>query len=186
MKKYKPAYLLSGLVFSLLFLKSAFSDELECSLKNLPAELKLTNCRNENGTYLIKLLPTNSPSTTSDLDRLPTFIVRGKTKRDALSKLGLGNATPYNTLIQLPAPESIIQFYAAPASAKSKLLQKNWTLLDMKIVIYKGVQDMDGYSLVCSTLQRDATGGITLVSQCNDFYENDISKLKELLISLEN
>lgn len=94
--------------------------------------------------------------------------------------------SPYNRLIELPYPEKVIDFSNVPKSAELKIAQKGWRLLDMKSVVYGDSEEEEGAGLVCITLEKEIRGEVVVVSQCNSFYESDISRLKEILESIDD
>lgn len=167
-------------VYFLFFCNSATADDLTCEIDKIPSDLKISSCDFKGGVNVIKLTP-NDLSDSVWNDSLSTVIVRSENKEDALHDLGLNSSSPYSRLIKLPDPGSIIEFSDAPDSARIKVAQKSWNVLDMKVVVYKGPQDDDGYTLVCSTFEHNSAQEVILVSQCNDSYESNISNFKNLL-----
>ena len=185
MRKFKLSCVILSLMCSALFFGGVTAEEQKCEFNDLPADFEIAECYKDNGVDVVKLVSSSLSSTATAFDSLPTVFARGRDRGNVLSKLAVGSHPPYNGLIKLPDPESIIEISDAPASARSKMAQNGWSLLDMKVVVYKGPQDNDGYILVCSTLERDRSEEVIFVSQCNNFYEDDISKLKKVLLSID-
>lgn len=50
----------------------------------------------------------------------------------------------------------------------------------MKNIVYGGSEGGEGPGLVLVTLEKEVRG-VVVVSQCNSFYDSNISSLKELL-----
>lgn len=173
----KAAFLLS------LFLGSAhaFAEDPPCPFEVPQTELKVASCVQERGVNILKLVPRNNPESTNVFDNLPTFVVSGKNLPDILAVVGIDGARRYNKLIEVPRAEELREFSDAAPTAKALMQQQGWTLLDMKNVIYPGPDDVEGFSLVCNTLQAETAQGFVVVSQCNTFYEEGVSSLKELL-----
>lgn len=185
MKKYKFISLLLNVICSVFFLSSVFADESECPFNISSAKLEVASCSEENGIKILKLTPGGLSPYATNFDKLPTFIVVGGDSEEVLKRVGLGAAaSPYNSLIELPDPEGIVNVSDAPISAKLKIAEKGWKVLDMKVVEYSGPQGNEGVVFVCSTLRKKIKEGFAFAVQCNNFYENDISELKAILRSV--
>ncbi|PMV85909.1 hypothetical protein C1X35_15700 [Pseudomonas sp. FW306-1C-G01A] len=102
-----------------------------------------------------------------------------------LKAVGDGTQSRYNNFIELPYPEAILHYDDASAAAKLKFAETGWKLLDMKDVVYEGQGGEEGAGVVCTTLEKQVDSNYVVVSQCNAFYEADISDLKILLGSIE-
>jgi hypothetical protein len=174
---------LMGAVVLSLFLggADAFAEDQLCSFDVPQMELKVGSCIQEGGVNILKLVLRNQPDYGTNLENLPTYIVTGKNLQDVLAVVGTDNAHRYNKLIQLPDAESIMEFSDAAVTAKASMKQQGWNLLDMKNVIYPGPRGVEGFSLICNMLQAETTRGFVVVSQCNTFYESEISSLKKIL-----
>ncbi|KNH47008.1 hypothetical protein [Pseudomonas lini] len=174
---------LMGTVVLSLFLGGvdAFAEDQPCPFDVPQTELKVASCIQDGGVNILKLVSRNQPDYANNFDNLPTVIVTGKNLQDILTVVGIDNAQRYNTLIELPDAESIVEFSDATATAKASMEQQGWKLLDMKNVIYPGPGGVEGFGLICNTLQAETTKGFVVVSQCNTFYESERSSLKKLL-----
>jgi hypothetical protein len=174
---------LMGAVVLSLFLggADAFAEDQPCPFDVPQTELKVASCIQERGVNILKLVSRNQPDYANNFDNLPTVIVTGKNLQDILAVVGIDNAQRYNKMIQLPDAESIMEFSDATATAKASMEQQGWKLLDMKNVIYPGPGGVEGFGLICNTLQAETTKGFVVVSQCNTFYERERSSLKKLL-----
>ncbi|WP_347901880.1 hypothetical protein [Pseudomonas purpurea] len=163
------------------------ADEQSCSIHVPNTAWVVADCHKEGSVEVLKLLPANVPLYGSEFDKLPTVIVAGSNPDEVLRKVGLGAANPYNNLIELPGYGAITRYSDAAGTAKAKVMQEGWKLLDMKDIQYVAGRESDGegYSLVCSTFERVIGQRVVVVSQCNDFYEEDVSRLKNILRSLE-
>lgn len=172
-----------GAVVLSLFLggADAFAEDQPCPFEVLQTELKVASCVQEGGVNILKLVPRNQPDYANNFDNLPTVIVTGKNLQDILAVVGIDNTRRYNKLIELPDAESIMEFSDAAATAKASMKQQGWKLLDMKNVIYPGPGGVEGFGLICNTLQAETTKGFVVVSQCNTFYEGERSNLKKIL-----
>lgn len=185
MKKYKFISLLLNVICSAFFLSTVFAGESECSFNISSTKLEVAICSKENGIKILKLTPGGLSPYATSFDKLPTFIVAGESSEEVLKRVGLDTAaSPYNSLIELPDPEGIVNISDAPISAKVKVTEKGWKVLDMKVVEYSGPQGDEGVVFVCSTLRKEIKEGFVFVVQCNNFYENDISELKAILRSV--
>jgi hypothetical protein len=176
----KAAFVLS------LFLggANAFAEGQPCPFDVPQTDLKVASCVQEGDVNILKLVPRNEPKSTNVFDNLPTFIVSGKNLQDILAVVGIDSARRYNKLIEVPHAEGLKEFSDAASTAKALMKQQGWTLLDMKNVIYPGPEDVEGFSLTCNTLQTETAQGFVVVSQCNTFYEEDVSSLKKLLAQI--
>lgn len=174
---------LRGAVVLSLFLggADAFAEDQPCPFDVPQTELKVASCIQERGVNILKLVSRNQPDYANNFDNLPTVIVSGKNLQDILAVVGIDNAQRYNKMIQLPDAESIIEFSDATATAKASMTQRGWKLLDMKNVIYPGPGGVEGFGLICNTLQAETTKGFVVVSQCNTFYESERASLKNFL-----
>ncbi len=183
LKRYGFKAALMGAVVLSLFLEGAdaFAEDQPCPFDVPQTELKVASCVQEGGINILKLVPLNQPDYAKNFDNLPTVIVTGKNLQDIFAVVGIDNTKRYNKLIDLPDAESIMEFSDAAATAKASMKQQGWKLLDMKNVIYPGPGGVEGFGLICNTLQAETTKGFVVVSQCNTFYENERSSLKKIL-----
>lgn len=168
--------------FSLL----AFSNEQRC-LPNMPKiKLEVLDCFQEENTTILKLATRDQPTYDTNLENLPTFIVIGKALDEVMRALGKEVRQPYNNLIKLPYPSAIIHIAEASKAARLKLVKEGWRLLDMKDFTYGKTDGTEGANLICSTLISNSSDVFIAVSQCSSFYEEDISKLRDILGSVGN
>jgi hypothetical protein len=181
---YPTALVASAVLSVLLGGADAFAEDQPCPFDVTQTELKVASCVQEGGVDIQKLIPRHQPDYANPFDNLPTVIVSGKNLQDILAVVGIDNAHRYNKLIELPDAEGIMEFSDAAATAKASMKQQGWKLLDMKNVIYPGPGGVEGFGLICSTLQAETTKGFIVVSQCNTFYESEISSLKKILSSI--
>jgi hypothetical protein len=176
------AVLMGAVVLSLFHGRAdAFAEDQPCLFDVPQTELKVASCVQEGGVNILKLVPRNQPDYANNFDNLPTVIVTGKNLQDISAVIGIDNTRRYNKLIELPDADSIKEFSDAAATAKASMKQQGWKLLDMKNVIYPGRGGVEGFGLICNTLQAETTKGFVVVSQCNTFYENERSSLKKIL-----
>ncbi|EJM20897.1 hypothetical protein PMI21_00828 [Pseudomonas sp. GM18] len=177
---------LMGAVVLSLFLggTDAFAEDQPCPFEVPQTELKVASCVQEGGVNILKLVPRNQPDYANNFDNLPTVIVTGKNLQDILAVVGIDNTRRYNKLIELPDAESIMEFSDAAVTAKASMKQQDWKLLDMKNVIYPGPGGVEGFGLICNTLQAETKKGFVVVSQCNTFYERERSSLKKILFGI--
>ncbi|MBP5090633.1 hypothetical protein HUS91_35045, partial [Pseudomonas chlororaphis] len=184
---YKQLFVM--LIFAFLAFSSGavLAEGQSCQLDTPNKKLEIAGCQNEGGVVVLKLIPSDLSPYATDLEKLPTFIVSGESRENVMKEVGLSvDATsPYSRLIVLPYPEAIIEFSDAPKSARLKVAQKGWRLLDMKSAVYSGAGGEEGVVLVCSTLEKETKESVVVVSQCNNFYEPDIVSLKEILGSID-
>jgi len=162
----------------------AFSNEQQC-LPNMPkTKLEVFGCFQEGGVTILKLAPKDQPIYDTNLENLPTFIVMGKALDEVLRVLGKRVHQPYNNLIKLPYPSAIIRVTEASKAARLKLAKEGWRLLDMKNFTYEKADGTEGADVTCSTFISDSSDVFIAVSQCSSLYEEDISKLKDILGSV--
>jgi len=183
MMKYRFCFLLT-IICSVLFVDVVFAGGSECALDVKESRLDVSSCTEDGGSVVVVLNSSDISASATVFDRLPTFVVIGKSPEIAVKNIGLESSQSYNNLIALPDPEGVVQVSDAPESAKLKLVGNGWKVADMKVVEYGGAQGNEGFLLVCTTLKKEVKEGVALVAQCNSFYESDISKLKALLKSV--
>jgi hypothetical protein len=153
-----------------------------CAFHDIQSTLEVVSCLNEGAVEVLKLAPRNHPVYESDIDRLPTFIVRGDDLNEVKKTVGMSIlSSPYNLLVKLPDAEGIMYFDQLPESATKKLAMPGWVLIDARDVVYERQGGGEGFELVCSTHGKAIGSEYVVVTQCNDFYEEDIARLKDLL-----
>ena len=153
-----------------------------CAFHDIQSTLEVVSCLNEGAVEVLKLAPRNHPVYESDIDRLPTFIVRGHDLNEVKKTVGMSIlSSPYNLLVKLPDAEGIMYFDQLPESATKKLAMPGWVLIDARDVVYERQGGGEGFELVCSTHGKAIGSEYVVVTQCNDFYEEDIARLKDLL-----
>jgi hypothetical protein len=158
----------------------------ECSIYGLPLEYSVVSCDKRQKSEVLTLEPIASTSYSTKFDKMPTILVRGDMK-DATDGINADHNPAYNNLIVLPEPESIVKIYNAPVSARRKIEQDTWKVIDMKTVVYKGGGGEDeGYVMVCSTLNSQIENNSAFLVQCSEFYDDDIARLKRLLSGISN
>lgn len=180
MKKYKSILSVFGITCATSLVASVFAGESQCQLDLSQSKLEVSSCVQDGGIDILKLMPRGQPSYETNLENLPTFIVSGNDLDAVLKSVGSGEES-YNNFIKLPNPEQILNAVDASSAARSKMAQENWKLVSMKDVVYEGPGGSEGPGVVCSTVERKIKEGYVVVSQCNGFYENDISEFKRLL-----
>lgn len=185
MIKYKINFSVLGVFCVALFSISAFAEERNCAFDDLRFKLEIVSCVPKDSLNILKLAPSGQPSYETNLENLPTYIVSGSDLGLVLNAVGDGVQSRYNNLIELPYPEAILHYNDASAAAKLKLAETGWRLLDMKDVVYEGQGGEEGAGVVCSTLEKQIDSKYVVVSQCNAFYEADISDFKVLLGLIE-
>ncbi|WP_409286182.1 hypothetical protein [Pseudomonas protegens] len=186
MMRYKIFPRLLALICSALFSLLAFSNEQQC-LPNMPkTTLDVFGCFQEGDITILKLAARDQPTYETNLENLPTFIVIGKTLDEVMRALGKEVRQPYNNLIKLPYPSAIIHIAEASKAARLKLVKEGWRLLDMKDFTYGKTDGTEGANVICSTLISNSSDVFIAVSQCSSFYEEDISKLRDILGSVGN
>lgn len=187
MKRYPFGALLVSAICLIGFPVTLLADEQRCSINVSNTAWVVADCHKEGSVEILKLVPAKVPLYVSQFENYPVFVVSGNDLDEVLRKVGLGSANPYNNLFELPNPEAIVRYSDAARTAKAKMTQKGWKLLDMKDIQYVAGRESDGegYSLVCSTFERVVGQRVVVVSQCNDFYEEDVFRLKHVLRSLE-
>ncbi|AZE32916.1 hypothetical protein C4K05_6265 [Pseudomonas chlororaphis subsp. aureofaciens] len=188
MKYNKCSSVVLAFLFFVLFVRSAIAEGQQCQINIQIISLESASCQKESGVNIVKLVSTHISPYATDLEKLPTFIMSGGDREDLIRRVGISieATSPYNRLIELPYPEKVIDFSNVPKSAELKIAQKGWRLLDMKSVVYGGSEEEEGAGLVCITLEKEIRGEVVVVSQCNSFYESDISRLKEILESIDD
>lgn len=175
---------LLALIYAAFCSLLACSSEQQC-LANMPkTKLEVFGCFQEGNITILKLAPKDQPAYDTNLESLPTFIVVGKELDEVLRVLGKGVHLPYNDLIKLPYPNSIVRVAEASKDARLKLLREGWRLVDMKDFIYGKADGTEGAGLVCSTSISNSGGVFVAVSQCSSFYESDISELQGIMGSV--
>lgn len=158
------------------------AQESTCAFHDIQSTLEVVSCLNEGAVEVLKLAPRNHPVYESDIDRLPTFIVRGDDLNEVKKTVGMSIlSSPYNLLVKLPDAEGIMYFDQLPESATKKLAMPGWVLIDARDVVYERQGGGEGFELVCSTHGKAIGSEYVVVTQCNDFYEEDIARLKDLL-----
>ena len=85
----------------------------------------------------------------------------------------------------MPGAEDILSTIDASSAVKTMLDTENWRLTNVIDVTYEGAGDNEGPYVICSTYDRKGISGYIVVSQCNDFQEENIATLKELLDLVE-
>jgi hypothetical protein len=165
-----------------LLSQTVFAQESTCAFHDVQSTLEVVSCLSEGAVEVLKLAPRNHPTYENDVDRLPTFIVRGNDLNEVKKTVGMSAlSSPYNLLVKLPDTEGIMYFDQLPESATKKLARPGWVLIDARDVVYERQGGGEGFALVCSTHEK-ATGSVyVVVTQCSDFYEEDIGRLKDLL-----
>ncbi len=185
MTRYKRNFIFLKAAFVVLISTSIFAEEKNCQFYDLKYRMQVVGCSNEDGVSVIKLVPSGQASYETNLENIPTFIVSGGDLDKVLEAVG-SEESRYNKLINLPYPEAILHYDDASIAAKSKLAGVGWKLLNMKDVVYEGHGGEEGAGLVCSTLERKIDLKYVAVSQCNSFYDSDVSDLKMVLDLLAN
>ncbi|MFJ2466234.1 hypothetical protein [Pseudomonas sp. NPDC087615] len=165
---------------------TVFAQESTCEFHDIQSTLEVVSCLNEGAVEVLKLAPRNHPTYESDIDRLPTFIVRGNDLDEVKKTVGMSAlSSPYNLLVKLPDAEGIMYFDQLPESATKKLAMPGWILIDARDVVYGRQGGGEGFGLVCSTHEKANGSEYVVVTQCNGFYEEDIARLKNLLGVIE-
>lgn len=180
MKMYKSILSVFGFACATSLVASVFAGESQCQLNLSQSKLEVSSCVQDGGIDILKLTPRGQSSYETNLENLPTFIVSGNDLDAVLKSVGSGEES-YNNFIKLPNPEQILNAVDASSAARSKMAQENWKLVSMKDVVYEGPGGSEGPGVVCSTVERKIKEGYVVVSQCNGFYEDDISEFKRLL-----
>ncbi|BBP73717.1 hypothetical protein PHLH6_57210 [Pseudomonas sp. Seg1] len=161
---------------------TVFAQQSTCEFHDVQSTLEVVSCLNEGAVEVLKLAPRNHPTYESDIDRLPTFIVRGDDLNEVKKTVGMSAlSSPYNVLVKLPDAEEIMYFDQLPESATKKLAMPGWVLTDARDVVYERQGGGEGFGLVCSTHEKANGSQYVVVTQCNGFYEEDIARLKSLL-----
>ncbi|WP_248802171.1 hypothetical protein [Pseudomonas sp. MWU13-2100] len=180
MKKFKRIISTLGLVCATSIPAIGLAEGQQCQFDLSQSKLETSSCVRNGSISILKLVPRNQPSYETNLENLPTFVVFGDDLDAVLKTVGDGEKS-YNNLIKLPNTEQISNSADASVAAKSKMVQDSWRLVNMKDIVYEGPGGSEGPGVVCSTLERKVKEGYVVVSQCNSFYENDISDFKRLL-----
>ena len=180
MTRYKRNFIFLKAAFVVLISTSIFAGEKSCEFSDLKFKMEVVGCSDEGGVNVLKLAPSGQVSYETNLENIPTFIVSGDDLEKVLGILG-GDESRYNKLIGLPYPEAILHYDDASIAAKNKLSGIGWNLLNMKDIVYEGQGGEEGAGVVCSTLERKIDLKYVAVSQCNSFYDSDVSDLKTVL-----
>jgi len=183
--KYRINFSVLGVFCVALVSTSVFAEAQHCAFDDLRFKLEVVSCASKDSLSILKLAPSGQPSYEANLENLPTYIVSGSDLGLVLKAVGNGAQSRYNNLIELPYPEAILHYNDASAAAKLKLSETGWKLLDMKDFVYEGQGGEEGAGVVCSTLEKQMDSKYVVVSQCNAFYEADISDFKVLLGLIE-
>ncbi|WP_458378818.1 hypothetical protein [Pseudomonas chlororaphis] len=156
MTKYKQLFVTLAFAFLAFCSGAVLAEDQLCQFDTPNKKLEIAGCQSEGGVVVLKLIPSALSPYATDLEKLPTFIVSGKGREDVMKKVGLSvDATsPYSRLIVLPYPEAIVEFSDAPKSARLKVTQKGWKLLDMKSVVYSGAGGGEGLCWYAVHLRR--------------------------------
>ncbi|MEE9678273.1 hypothetical protein V4842_08170 [Pseudomonas moraviensis] len=181
MIKYKRNSVLLKVVCAVLISTPAFADEKKCQFHDLGYKMDVVGCSYDGSVSVLKLAPIGQTSYETNLENIPTFIVSGDDLSQVLDVVGGSDEAKYNKLISLPYPEAILNYEDASSAAKGKLLDTGWKLLDMKDVVYEGQGGEEGAGVVCTTLEKKIDTKYVAVSQCNSFYNADITGLKKVL-----
>ncbi|MFS2161445.1 hypothetical protein ACCD10_29470 [Pseudomonas sp. Pseusp122] len=182
MIRFKSTLSILGLLFS--FAATAQDNGKGCALDVSRSKLKVSSCTQTSGVTIWKLFPPNKPVYAGNLDALPTFILAGDDFNVVL-KLMDGDSLPYVNLIDLPSHGRIHRSIDASAAVKARMNKENWRLTNVIDVTYEGAGDNEGPYVICSTYDRKGISGYIVVSQCNDFQEESIAALKDLLDLVE-
>ena len=163
-----------------------FAQESTCEFHDVQPMLELVSCVSKGAIEVLKLSPLHQSTYEGDLDGLPTFIVRGKDLAEVTKTVGMSSlSSPYNLLVKLPNAEAIMHFDGLPESASTKLAMSGWVLTDARDVVYGRQDGGEGPGIVCSTHEKATGYEYVVVMQCNAFYEEDIARLKELLVLID-
>ncbi|MFJ2714137.1 hypothetical protein ACIOZM_25185 [Pseudomonas sp. NPDC087346] len=186
MMKFKANILFVWCIYWMLCASHVNANDKGCPFESAQLGYDIAACTNENGVDILKLMPPAQDLYEANLDRLPTFIVSGGDLSSVLKVVGNGEKKRYNDLIALPNPSEILHFDDGSDAVKRKIAMPNWTLLDVKDVVYGRPDGSEGAGVVCSTHERKIEAVYVAVSQCNSFYESDVIKLKAILQSLDS
>ncbi|MBB4866938.1 hypothetical protein HNP46_005846 [Pseudomonas nitritireducens] len=141
----------------------------------------------EGGLTIKSLLPSQKSIYATELDKLPTIIISSTDSKSLCAELAQSKeGAPYHKYLPLPNIEAIASNIDAPKTAKDLIETPNWRASNLRSITYHGNGGNEGPTLVCLTLELKKAGEHTAILQCNNFYKNDIKKLKELAKSLED
>lgn len=164
---------------------SAFSGAIlagedNCGIDPSKANLKIVSCVGFDEVSVLKLMPVDQLAYETNLGNLPTFVVSGKSVDSVIKVVGEGGLS-YNHLIFLPYPDKIIRYVDAATSARSEMAKSGWNIVNMKVIVYERQDGEEGPGVVCGTFSKKIAESYMVVSQCNAYYQSDISALKKLL-----
>ena len=120
----------------------------------------------------------------TEFDTLPTIIIYSDNPDELRSELSQKNyISPYHLHLPLPWAEAISSIEPLPQTAIELLKIPNWESTNTLSFTYEN--NSGDFIITCMTLEKFTKQKNIAILQCNEFYPNDIDKLKALANEIE-
>lgn len=138
----------------------------------------------ENSITIARLIKPQKSIFATEFDTLPTIMLYSDNPDELRSELSQKNyITPYHLHLPLPWAEAITSIEPLPQTAIEPLKLPGWELTNTLSFTYEN--NSGDFIITCMTLEKFTKQKNIAILQCNEFYPNDIDKLKALAKEIE-